>query len=48
MTGTRAGQEFLNLSVTRMQEPTLTPGGFCKKKLFFGHFGGFQAGSRPN
>ena len=25
----------------------LTPGAFCKK-CFFGHFGGFQAASRPN
>ena len=25
----------------------LTPAAFCKN-AFFGHFGGFQAGSRPN
>ena len=25
----------------------LTPGGFCQKWVFFGHFGGFEAGSWP-
>ena len=47
MSRTRVGQEVLNLSVTCIQKPALTRGAFYKKKSVFGHFGGFQAASRP-